>query len=378
MMSKAIMTKTIARDILPTGWTVHPDHDRGIPAIFSELQPYVVASRMHEPTGAVLSIWRGGTNFALVWRPDTTGLNAERDGEFFGRILKEFCAGSFADFECEDSLTTVFVEAEAVFHSGPPNEIAAVQKEIAARVASFKAKDDAIKREECERIAREHRRDVHIITDGQEWKALDPAKAKLLAWCNQSNAYTDPSCGLPGQWVAVRDIKDQKAFETVVVNAKGAILKRYPNSYSTIEQASYAAVGIAANLRSQIENWLPDKHARELSPGVRQSRWAHAVWERKHPKGPVLVIWKIEPLPLYVGGWISWGGSSCIPTPAGYVIETDPTLIDWSVDRLGTTLFEEGPGEKMIERSRDIAAKYAASGRKGGQASKGAKPKAPK
>jgi hypothetical protein len=105
----------------------------------------------------------------------------------------------------------------------------------------------------------------------------------------------------------------------------------------------------------------------ELTHSVKINPWARAIWEHKHPEGPVLVVWQLWPLHDYVAGWIPFAGRKCIPALVSAVHVEEVALVDSMVARLGEEAFLAGPSAKMIEHSRSIAAAYAANGKKGGR-----------
>lgn len=108
----------------------------------------------------------------------------------------------------------------------------------------------------------------------------------------------------------------------------------------------------------------------ELTHSVKINPWARAIWERKHPEGPVLVVWQLWPLPYYVTGWIPFAGRKCIPMLASAVHVEEPALVDSMVAQLGEEAFSLGPSIKMVGHSQSIAAAYAANGKKGGRPKK--------
>lgn len=108
-------------------------------------------------------------------------------------------------------------------------------------------------------------------------------------------------------------------------------------------------------------------HERELPTGLKMNPWARAVWWKKHPSGPVATVWHLHPMHLYVAGWVSWAGGKVIPTLVDGQFEVDTFLAEFAIDDLAKRVFELGPSEAMIEKSAQIAKKYAENGRKGGR-----------
>lgn len=105
----------------------------------------------------------------------------------------------------------------------------------------------------------------------------------------------------------------------------------------------------------------------ELTHSVRVNPWARAIWERKHPEGPVLIVWQLAPLPFFVAGWIPFAGRKCIPSLVSGAEVREPALIDAFVEQLGEEAFTIGPSAKMVDHAKSIAAAYATNGRKGGR-----------
>ncbi len=113
---------------------------------------------------------------------------------------------------------------------------------------------------------------------------------------------------------------------------------------------------------------------RELTLSVQRNPWARAVWERKHSSGPVLVIWHMAPLALYVAGWIKFAGNRCMPALVAFDFVDDGTTADTIMERLGEESFAVGPSAKMIEQSKRITESYVARGKRGGRPKKKKRP----
>jgi len=111
----------------------------------------------------------------------------------------------------------------------------------------------------------------------------------------------------------------------------------------------------------------------DLPNAIMASRWARAMWAKKHPKGPYCVVFHLHPLHVYVAGWIPFAGSRCIPRLVDYVSEDEAWAVDSTVSDLGHRVYSIGPSSHMVEHSMAIAAKYAENGRKGGRPRKPAK-----
>lgn len=111
-------------------------------------------------------------------------------------------------------------------------------------------------------------------------------------------------------------------------------------------------------------NYSPET---DLPNAILASRWARAMWAKKHPKGPYCVVFHLHPLHLYVAGWIPFAGSRCIPRLVDCFSEDEAWAVDSAVSDLGHRVYEMGPSSHMLEHSAAIAAKYAENGRKGGR-----------
>jgi hypothetical protein len=243
--------------------------------------------------------------------------------------------------------------------------------------AECKEREDAQEKTFRERMEA-YTRDKHLITSGDMWHAPWPAEAYVMLLCHDSY-HTDPEYWGSNfalfYWIAVRLTEDEEAFEIVRVESDGRIVEHYPGRFEVLSYAVLAAESLRLNWKTPVNDHqssaLSDE--RDLSRNLRLNPWARAVWERKHPEGPVLVVWHLEPLPLYVAGWLPFAGSRCVPSLADFLYQTDPARVDASVDFVAKAAFDYGPSDKMIARAKSIAASYAANGRKGGRPKKGKK-----
>jgi hypothetical protein len=112
------------------------------------------------------------------------------------------------------------------------------------------------------------------------------------------------------------------------------------------------------------KNFVKASADRALPPGIARNMWAQALWYRAHDKGPILVVFRMHPLPVYVAGWIPWGGSKCIPQLVGCFLEENSTLVEEQVSRLGEEMFAVGPSIDLIRKAASISEAYRKNGEK--------------
>jgi hypothetical protein len=176
-------------------------------------------------------------------------------------------------------------------------------------------------------------------------------------------------------WIAVRRTSDMKAFELVRIDGEDEIVEQYPGRYDNFDDALLEANSLSYNWdkSSADSRGAAMDEDRDLSRNLKLNPWAHAVWERKHPDGPVCVVWQMEPLPLYIAGWVPFAGARVIPSLVQFGYEADPARVASAIAALGEQAYEAGPSSKMIERAQSISAAYAANGRKGGRPKGGKK-----
>jgi hypothetical protein len=214
-------------------------------------------------------------------------------------------------------------------------------------------------------------RNKHLCP-GWMWFVPWPHDARALIWCHNSGHLVPGGDWYQYYWIAVRKTTDDKAYELVRIETDDNIVEQYPGRYLELDHALFAANTLSKNWEQPVHDAQASamSEERDLSRNLKLNPWGRAVWERKDPDGPVLVVWQLEPLPLFVAGWLPFAGSRCIPSLAQFVCEADPARVSAVVDALGEEAYNAGPSDKMIARAKSIAASYAANGRKGGRPKK--------
>jgi hypothetical protein len=217
-----------------------------------------------------------------------------------------------------------------------------------------------------------HTRDKHLITSGDMWGAPWPYEAYAILLCDNSEHDYDHFGEQSWFWIAVRLTADGEAFEIVRIEQDGTIVEHYRGRFEMLDQAILAATTLSRIWNKPVNDYytIDRSDDRDLTRNLKLNPWGRAVWERKHPDGPVLVVWHLEPLPLYVASWLPFAGSRCVPSLVDFIFEPDPTRVDSAVDLIAEAVFDAGPNNKIVGRAKSISDAYAANGRKGGRPKK--------
>lgn len=219
-------------------------------------------------------------------------------------------------------------------------------------------------------------RDRSVIGSGMLWSAPYPNQMLAFFWCERSAHGDDSNYWNSYYWIAIRETEDEGAFELIRIDKYGDIVENYPGRFESWDKAVLAANSLSKNWdQSRFDGGEAQSDDYDVDYKVKCNPWGDAVYQKEHPEGPVLTIFHMKHLSLYVAAWMPIAGSRCIPVPADFSYEADPAFAQAAIRRLAEAVFERGPTPKMIARSKSIRASYAANGKKGGRPKKGDAPK---